>query len=107
MAIAFVMDIDNFSQEAFESEAVTERTGSAEFCIEEEAAEEKFTIGEVSDSLTPEVINTFSNVRSVVSVIFLSWVVVFAIRYYNCIGSENIDPTSDDEDGRRRLLQNL
>ena len=74
VAIAFIMDIDNFCVEAFQTEAVSDRSSNTHFETKAAAPEEKFTDGE-SRPLDSDVIETFSNMYKVISVIVGSVVV--------------------------------
>lgn len=86
VAIAFLMDIDNFCVEAFQTEGVTERSYEAIFETAWEPPEEKFTDGEVRP-LDPDVVDTFSNAKKVMTVIIASSVIIFAIRSFYCFSS--------------------
>ena len=90
------MDIDNFSREAFESEAVSERANNAEFCTADDAREETFTSGQTNSELSPEVIETFSNVKKVFLVILVALGVVLGIRQIYCNGGHNNNHVPQD-----------
>lgn len=92
VAIAFLMDIDNFCVEAFQSESVTERASEALFEVGWEVPEEKFTAGEISP-LDPDIIKTFSNISKVLAVIIISGIYIAVVRAMYCNGS---DSRSDD-----------
>lgn len=84
VAIAFIMDIDNFSREAFESESVTERANDASFQTRWASQEEEFTDGKIV-SLSNAVIDTFKNVEKVIVSLLFSLATVYIIRSQNCI----------------------
>ena len=88
VAIAFIMDIDNFCVEAFQSEEVSERSKEAEFETTWDADECHFTEGEMVP-LSASVINTFSNFSKVIVVIVASAINIYCIRSTYCDGMEN------------------
>ena len=97
VAIAFIMDIDNFCVEAFQSEEVSDRASKTKFKIDWVKEETEFSKGEPHDLSTPEAlekyyitIKSFSNVHKVVAVMIISAIVVFVIRTTFCIGDVNI-----------------
>jgi hypothetical protein len=92
VAIAFIMDIDNFCREAFETEAVSERANNSEFLTVHPAEEEVFTTGESKDHVKnlEEAVLTFSNVKKVFAVIVAAVVVVYSIRTTFCSGDVTI-----------------
>ena len=85
VAIAFIMDIDNFSVEAFQTEEVSERASNAEWETELEAEEGKFTRG-IPKGFDLEVLATFNNVKKVVLVILVSGLAIWSIRVCFCWG---------------------
>ena len=84
VAIAFIMDIDNFCVEAFQSEAVTKRTVDTVFETSLPATEEKFTEG-IPKGFDLEVVATFTNVKKVITVIFISGILVVWLRFFYCL----------------------
>lgn len=97
VAIAFIMDIDNFCVEAFQSEEVSERACKTRFKIYWPKEETEFSKGEPHDFSNPEAIEkyyitikSFSNVHKVVAVMIISAIAVFVIRTTYCIGDVNI-----------------
>jgi hypothetical protein len=83
VAIAFIMDIDNFCVEAFQSEEVSERSYQAEFEANWGVSVQKFTDGEVRP-LDPEIVDTFNNTLKVTLVIVASAIMVTVIRLNYC-----------------------
>ena len=86
VAIAFIMDIDNFCVEAFQTEEVSERSDNAEFETSWDADEAHFTEGEMVP-LSNQVISTFSNFSKVIAVIVASGIYIYFVRTTFCIGS--------------------
>ena len=93
VAIAFIMDIDNFCVEAFQSDEVSERASTTKFKIDWKKEETEFSKGVPHDLSTPEAlekyyitIKSFSNVHKVVAVMIISGIAVFVIRTTYCIG---------------------
>ena len=97
VAIAFIMDIDNFSRDAFESEVVSKRASEAKFNSPLPALEKTFTEGIPHNHSDEEsmrkyyiTIASFSNIHKVVGVIIISFIFVFCIRYTYCAGDHSI-----------------
>ncbi len=94
VAVAFIMDIDNFCVEAFQTEEVSDRASTTKFKIDWQKEETEFSKGEPHDLSTPEAlekyyitIKSFSNVHKVVAVMIISAIAVFIIRTTYCIGN--------------------
>jgi hypothetical protein len=85
VAIAFIMDIDNFSVEAFQMEHVSERANNALWETHMDVEEGKFTDG-VPKGFDLEVLATFNNVKKVVLVILISGLAVGLSRLTYCYG---------------------
>ena len=83
VAIAFIMDIDNFCVDAFQTEAGSERGYNTEFETAWEQPIEKFSEGELRP-LDPDVVKTFSNWPKVLGVIVGAALVVTWIRLAFC-----------------------
>ena len=88
VAISFIMDIDNFCVEAFQTEEVSERSDNAEFETSWDADEAHFTEGELVP-LSQQVINTFSNFLKVLCVILASSLYVYFVRINYCMGNHS------------------
>ena len=86
VAITFIMDIDNFCVEAFQTEEVSERSDNAEFETSWEADEAHFTEGEMVP-LSNQVISTFSNFSKVIAVIVASGIYIYFVRTTFCSGN--------------------
>ena len=84
VAIAFIMDIDNFAREAFESDAVSERANDAEFRTRWHSEDEEFTDGKIV-TLSTKVLDTFKNIGKVIFSLFSAYVVMYGIRTTYCI----------------------
>jgi hypothetical protein len=86
VAIAFIMDIDNFCVEAFQTEEVSERSDNAEFETSWDTDEAHFTEGEMVP-LSNQVISTFSNFSKVIAVIVASGIYIYFVRTTFCSGN--------------------
>ena len=84
VAITFIMDIDNFAREAFESEAVSERANDAEFQCRWPSKDEEFTDGKIV-TLSTKVLDTFSNIGKVIFCILASYITMAGIRTTYCV----------------------
>lgn len=92
VAIAFIMDIDNFCVEAFQTEEVSERSDNAEFETTWDADEAHFTEGELVP-LSSQVIYTFSNFMKVIFVIISSSIYIYFVRVSYC--NDSVSKTSN------------
>lgn len=98
VAIAFIMDIDNFARESFEAKACSERANDCSFKCKWPSKDEVFTEGALSP-LTDDKIDTFSNIGKVALTLALSFVVIYFIRSTYCIdiyGPSIVPVISDD-----------
>ena len=84
VAISFLMDIDNFCVEAFQSESVSERAQKALWETTWPSDEGTFSDG-IPKGYDPEVVATFTNVKKVSLVILISAVVTLTIRLFYCL----------------------
>jgi hypothetical protein len=101
VAIAFIMDIDNFSRDAFETETVSKRASEAKFNSPYAPIEKTFTEGIPHNHSDQESMNkyyvtiaSFSNVHKCVGVIVVALIMVILIRGTYCIGDHSL--TDDD-----------
>jgi len=83
VAIAFIMDIDNFSGEAFQTEVVSERAYGTLWHTDVKNDDFKFTDG-IPQGFDLEILASFNNVKKVVLVMISSWVTIFCIREFYC-----------------------
>ena len=84
VAIVFLMDIDSFFANAFESEAVSKRASTTEFETSWDLEEKKFANG-IPRGFDNEIIATFTTVKPVMLVIFISLIAVVVLRTIHCL----------------------
>ena len=83
VAIAFIMDIDNFCVEAFQTEGVSERANETLWESPWKVDDTRLADG-IPREVDPVLIGTFTNVKKVCSVIIASLIVVGLIRSAYC-----------------------
>ena len=83
VAITFIMDIDNFSCEAFQTEEVGKRAYETLWHTAVKNDDPKFTNG-VPKGFDLEVLASFNNVKKVVLVMLIAGVAVFIIHLLYC-----------------------
>lgn len=83
VAIAFIMDIDNFCVEAFQTEGVCERANETRWESPWKMEETRLADG-IPREVDPALIGTFTNVKKVSTIIVAAMILVAAIRGVYC-----------------------
>lgn len=83
VAITFIMDIDNFSGEAFQTEEVSERAYETLWHTQIANDDPKFTDG-IPQGFDLEILASFNNVKKVVLVMLIAGIAIFCVREMYC-----------------------
>lgn len=84
VAVAFIMDIDNFCVEAFQLDGVSERSNGTSWETSWKVEDARFTDG-IPKRMDGALIATFTNVKKVSTVIVVSFLWVAGIRTMYCL----------------------
>ena len=84
VAVVFIMDIDNFAREAFQSESISEHVDAVEFNTMLFSPPEDKSEGISHREITLENIMTFWSLEKAAVVVLLTAVLVFFMQGFNC-----------------------
>lgn len=83
VAITFIMDIDNFSSEAFQTEEVSDRAYDTLWHTDVRNDDPKFTDG-IPQGFDLDILASFTNVKDVVYVMLVAGAAVLCVRVIYC-----------------------